>query len=99
MVDHGQQLAVQGVQVDLVAEAAAERLNCAGGVVAAVVEAAVDQRLHPRRNGWNRAAAAKVAAAITSGVAVAKSMRRPALYWRRRWATWKFCSKWWRRGK
>jgi len=63
VVDHGQQLAVQGVQVDLVAEAAAERLNCAGGVVAAVVEAAVDQRLHPRRNGWNRAAAAKVAAA------------------------------------
>jgi hypothetical protein len=46
LVDHGQQLAVQGVQVDLVAQAGAERGDGAGGVVAAV-EAAVDRGLDP----------------------------------------------------
>src|SRR5215213_6871637 len=46
-VDHGQQLAVQGVQVHLVAEAGREPLDGAGGVVAAAVEAPVDQGLDP----------------------------------------------------
>ena len=61
-VDHGQQLAVQGVQVHLVAEAGREPLDGAGGVVAATVEAPVDQGLDPgcpaarsrcRTRGWS----------------------------------------------
>ena len=63
VVDHGQQLAVEGVQVDLVAQAQGEAVHGAGGVVAAPVEAPVDQALDPAAQGWNRAAAARVAAA------------------------------------
>src|SRR5262245_57984347 len=43
--DHGQQLAVERVQVDLVAQADREGVHRAGGVVAAPVEAPVDQVL------------------------------------------------------
>jgi hypothetical protein len=63
VVDHGQQLGVQGVQVDLVAQAGREPLEGAGGVRAAAVEAAVDQLLDPAAQGWNRAATVRVAAA------------------------------------
>jgi hypothetical protein len=45
LVDHPQQLALQGVQVDLVAQPGREGVQGAGGVVAAAVEAAVDQVL------------------------------------------------------
>src|SRR5215211_3554283 len=47
LVDHAQQLGVQGGQVDLVAEADREGVHGAGGVVAAAVEAPVDQVLDP----------------------------------------------------
>ncbi len=47
LVDHGQQLAPEGVQVDLVAEAGREPLHGPGGVIAAAVEAPVDQVLDP----------------------------------------------------
>src|SRR5215217_1810845 len=50
-VDHGQQLAVQGVQVDLVAEAGREVLDGPGGVVAAAVEAPVDHGLDAAAQG------------------------------------------------
>jgi hypothetical protein len=42
---HRQQLGGQGVQVDLLAKAGAERLDGLGGVVATPVEAAVDRLL------------------------------------------------------
>jgi hypothetical protein len=42
LVDHGQQLGGQRVQVDLLAQPRAEPLDGAGGVVAAAVEAPVD---------------------------------------------------------
>jgi len=44
LVGHGQQLAVQPVQVDLVAQSHGEPLHGAGGVIAAAV-APVDQPL------------------------------------------------------
>ena len=40
LLDHGQQLDLQGVQIDLLAEPGRERLGGAGGVVAAPVAAA-----------------------------------------------------------
>jgi hypothetical protein len=45
LVDHGQQFGVQGVQVDLAAEADAERLDGLGGVVPAAVEATIHDLL------------------------------------------------------
>jgi hypothetical protein len=51
LVDHGQQLGGQGVQVDLVAQAGREPLDGAGGVVAAAVEAPVDQVLDAAPGG------------------------------------------------
>ena len=51
MVDYRQQLGGQRVQVHLVAEPAAERGDRAGGVIAAAVEAAVDQGLDAAA-GW-----------------------------------------------
>jgi len=51
LVDHGQQLAVEHVKVDLVAQAQGEAVHGAGGVVAAAVEAAVDQVLDPAAQG------------------------------------------------
>src|SRR6266536_6158070 len=45
LVDYGQQLAGQGVQVDLLAQPGAEPLDGLGGVVAAPVEAPVDRLL------------------------------------------------------
>jgi hypothetical protein len=65
LVDHGQQLAGQGGQVELVAETGREPLHGAGGVVAAAVEVPVDQRLNPPRAGWKSATTARVAAATT----------------------------------
>ena len=56
---------MQGVQVDLVAQAGRERLHGAGGVVAAAVEAPVDQVLDPPAQGANAATTARVAAATT----------------------------------
>src|SRR5829696_4508084 len=47
LVDHGQQLGREGVQVDLLVQLAAERLDGGGGVVAAPVEAPVDGLLDP----------------------------------------------------
>src|SRR5215204_602791 len=51
VVDHAQQLAGQGVQVDLVTQAGAEGGDRLGGVVAAAVEAAVHHRLDPAAQG------------------------------------------------
>src|SRR5215207_2726511 len=51
LVDHAQQLGVQGGQVDLVAQADREAVHGAGGVVAAAVEAPVDQVLDPAAQG------------------------------------------------
>jgi hypothetical protein len=58
LVNRGQQLGRQRVQVDLVAEAGAERLDGPGGVVAAPVEAPIHRlldaasgRLEQRRHG------------------------------------------------
>src|SRR5215207_170607 len=45
LVDHGQQLAMQGVQVDLVPQPGREPLHGPAGVVAAAVEAAIDPGL------------------------------------------------------
>jgi hypothetical protein len=45
LVDHGLQLGRQGVQVDLLAEAGAERFDRAGGVVAVAVEASIHNSL------------------------------------------------------
>jgi hypothetical protein len=45
LVDHGQQVGAEGVQVDLVAEPGRELLHGAGGVIAAAVEAPVDNQL------------------------------------------------------
>jgi hypothetical protein len=45
LVGHGQQLGSQGVQVDLLVQPIAEHRDRVGGVVAAAVEAAVDDRL------------------------------------------------------
>jgi hypothetical protein len=47
LVDHGQQLGREGVQVDLLSKPCRERLHGAGGVVVAAVEAPVDQVLDP----------------------------------------------------
>jgi hypothetical protein len=47
LVDHGQQVAVEGVQVDLVPQPGRELVDGAGGVIAAAVEAPVDQLLDP----------------------------------------------------
>jgi hypothetical protein len=43
LLGHGQQLGGQGIQVDLLVQPAAERLDCLGGVVATAVKAAVDR--------------------------------------------------------
>jgi predicted dehydrogenase len=49
VLHHSQKLACYGVQVELVAQAGGERLDGAGGVVAAAVEAPVDQPAgHPQ---------------------------------------------------
>jgi hypothetical protein len=53
----------QGVQADFVAQAGAERLGGAGGVVAAAVEQAVDAAWTRRRAGPDSAATARVAPA------------------------------------
>ena len=45
LIDHGQQLDGQGVEVDLLVQPIAERGDPLGGVVAASVEAAVDRVL------------------------------------------------------
>jgi hypothetical protein len=63
LVDHGQQLALESVQVDLLAQVGGEAGHGAGGVEAAPVEAAVDQVLDPAAQRGNAAAAAKVAPA------------------------------------
>jgi hypothetical protein len=42
VLHHGEQLGGQGVQVNLLAQPGAERLNRLGGVVAAAVKAPVD---------------------------------------------------------
>ena len=54
---------MQGVQVQLVPEPGREALHGLGRVVAAAVEAAVDQGLDPAAQGWNRAATVRVAPA------------------------------------
>jgi hypothetical protein len=60
-VGHGQQLGRERIEVGLVAELGAERLDDLGRVVAVAVEAPVDGVLEPRRAGWNRAATDRVA--------------------------------------
>ena len=61
--DHGQQLGVERVQVDLVAQPDREGVEGAGGVVAAPVEAAVDHLLDAPPGRRNIAASARVAPA------------------------------------
>ena len=51
LVNYGHQLGREGVQVDLVAEAGAERLDGLGRVVAAPVEAPVHHRLNTVTDG------------------------------------------------
>jgi hypothetical protein len=67
LVDHGQQLGPQGVQVDLVPQAGAEGGDGLGGVVAAPVEAAVHGgldaaagRLEQRRHGQGGSATTRL---------------------------------------
>lgn len=62
LADDGAELAAGCVEIDLVAQAGVERLERSGGVVAAPVEAPVDERLdagtgrtEERRNGESRA--------------------------------------------
>src|SRR5829696_864081 len=63
LVDHGAQLGRQGVQVDLVAQPGAERLDRSGSVVAAPVEAPVHGLLGATAGWLDSAATARVAAA------------------------------------
>jgi hypothetical protein len=63
LVDHGQQLTLEGVQVDLVAQAHGELLHGPGGVVRARLKRRSTRSWTRRRNGWNSATAARVAAA------------------------------------
>jgi hypothetical protein len=66
LIDHGQQLTGQGVQVNLVSEPRAEGLDRLGRVVAAAVKASVDGLLDASAQGRNRAAATRVAPATAS---------------------------------
>jgi hypothetical protein len=59
VVDHGQQLGAERVKVDLLAQPGREGVHRAGGVIAAAVEAPVDQVLD--------AAAAQSRAVYASG--------------------------------
>jgi hypothetical protein len=61
-----QQLDTERVEVDLVAQSAAESLHGLRGVVAAASEAAVDRRLVRWRAGLNRAATVRLEAATAS---------------------------------
>ena len=69
---------MKGVQVDLVAQAGRERLDGAGGVVAASVEAPVDQVLDPAAQRRERATTARVAAATTRLEPSGSSRPRPS---------------------
>ena len=51
LLDHADELALHRVEVELVAQAAAEALQRACGVIAAAVEAAVDRGLDARPIG------------------------------------------------
>ena len=49
LLDHADELALDGVEVELVAQPAAEALQRARGVVATAVEAPIDRRFYRRR--------------------------------------------------
>src|SRR5215217_3667284 len=65
LVDHPQNLGRGRVQIDLVAQAGAARLDGLGRMVLAPVEAPVDPCWMRRRASWNRTATARVAPATT----------------------------------
>jgi hypothetical protein len=63
LIDHRQQLAVQGIQVDLVTEADREALHGAAASERRRLKRRSTLRWIRRRSGWKAAAAARVAAA------------------------------------
>jgi hypothetical protein len=63
LLGHGQQLGLQGAQVDLDVQAGAERLDELGGVVAAGLKRRSTACWTRRRAGWNAAATVRTAAA------------------------------------
>jgi len=69
LVDNGQPLGAERVQVDLVAQADGERLHRAGGIIAAAVKAPVDQVLDPaaERGEGGSGSLAVAAATLAAG--------------------------------
>ena len=64
LIDHGHQLGGECVELDLVAEAGAERLNQLGSVVVASVEAAVDPLLDAMTSGLEQSRRGKGGASV-----------------------------------
>jgi hypothetical protein len=77
LVDHGQELVGQGVQVELLAQAGGEPLDGGRGIVAAPVEPSVHDRLDAAADRLEQAAVARVAPALECSRRFTTAMFRP----------------------